>query len=141
MAFSEEFNKKMVCFDGIDIVFDENGSRFLSMRKVQWVNIGDDPDKDKAKLEIRKYTIGKDGEEIMGKGVAFLTEDGPHNLANELVKNGYGSTKEILSALRHRKDFESTVEHFYGDGHDVNDGNYVDMRSILLSDDEIEEVS
>lgn len=134
MAFSAEFNKELVTFGDMDIVFDEKGSRFLTMRKVQWVTKGDEPDESKAKYEIRKYTIGKDGEEICGKGVSFLTEEGPHNLVREFVANGFGNTKEVLSELIKRDDFKDAVEHLHDDKNDSVGGEeeYFDMRSILL---------
>ena len=133
MAYSETFNKRMVTFDGIDIVFDEQGSGFLSIRKVQWVEEGVEPDPEKAKLEMRKYIIGKDGEEIIGKGVPFLTERGPHNLAEELIKNGYGDTKEVLSLISQRDDFKETVENLYTTKkEDSSTGEFFDMRAALL---------
>lgn len=150
MAFSAEFNKELVTFGGIDIVFDERGSQFLTMRKVQWVTKGTEPDESKAKYEIRKYTIGKDGEEVCGKGVSFLTEEGPHNLVKELVENGFGHTKDVLTQLFKRDDFKETVEHLSDDEsyHVDKDGEYFDMRSLLLGviedtnkeDEEIDEV-
>lgn len=133
MAFNADFNKEMVTFDGIDIIFDEKGSRFLSLRKVQWVNKGEEPDEEKAKYEMRKYTIGKEGEEICGKGVSFLTEEGPHNLAKELVANGFGHTSDVLKELIKRDDFKETVEHLGDDENgSVGEGEYFDMRSLLL---------
>lgn len=133
MAFNADFNKEMVTFDGIDIIFDEKGSRFLSLRKVQWVNKGEEPNEEKAKYEMRKYTVGKEGEEICGKGVSFLTEEGPHNLAKELVANGFGHTSDVLKELIKRDDFKETVEHLGDDENaSVSDGEYFDMRSLLL---------
>lgn len=133
MAFNADFNKELVTFGGIDIIFDEKGSRFLSLRKVQWVTKGEEPDEEKAKYEMRKYTVGKEGEEICGKGVSFLTEEGPHNLAKELVANGFGHTPDVLKELIKRDDFKETVEHL-GDNENgsVNGGEYFDMRSLLL---------
>ena len=133
MAFNGDFNKELVTFGDIDIIFDEKGSRFLSLRKVQWVNKGEEPNEEKAKYEMRKYTVGKEGEEICGKGVAFLTEDGPHNLAKELIANGFGHTSDVLKELIKRNDFKETVEHLGEDENDsVGDGNYFDMKSLLL---------
>lgn len=131
MAFSEGFNKRLVTFDGMDIIYDEKGSRFLSMRKIQWVNEGEEPDPTKAKLELRKYTVDKDGKEIPGKGVAFLTEEGPHTLTKELIKNGYGNTKEILKELSTRKDFEDSVLNMYTK-EEKGSNDFFDMRSALL---------
>lgn len=133
MAFGSEFNKELVKFGDMDIIFDEKGSRFLTMRKVQWINRGEEPDESKAKLEMRKYTIDKDGSEICGKGISFLTEEGPHNLVKEFVANGFGHTKDILESLIKRDDFKESVEHLEEDENDSDrQGEYFDMRSLLL---------
>ena len=47
-----EFDASQHVFD-LDITFDELGSRFLALRKVQWVKNGNQPDESKAKLDRR----------------------------------------------------------------------------------------
>lgn len=127
--------------DNIDEVFDERGSSFCALRKVQWAKEGDDPDPEKGKLELRRWMVSPDGTEKPYKGMTFLTAEGPHNLAHVLVSNGYGETKTILNDLRKREDFKEAVEHMNDDpdaGSDSN-GEYFDMRDLLL-DDEGEEL-
>jgi len=137
--FDKSVSVKPVLFDNIDEIFDERGSTFLAMRKVQWCQEGKEPDESKAKLELRKWRMTPEGEERADKGFSFLTDDGPHELAKVLVKNGYGHTKDILLSLKDREDFKDSVEHLY-DGEDVSsDGEYFDMRSVLLSAGEIDE--
>jgi hypothetical protein len=134
------FNSRPVMFGGINNIFDERGSSFLAIRKVQWVKEGSEPDESKARLEIRKWTV-QNGEEVALKGCAFLTDEGPHNLVKALVQEGYGNTKEVLGELKKREDFKDAVEHL-NDSEDFGEGEYFDMRSILLSeptDDEDEE--
>ena len=45
-----EFNKKPHYFDDLNEIFDEQGSSFISMRRVQWVEEGEQPDREKSKL-------------------------------------------------------------------------------------------
>ena len=127
----QAFNARPVMFGGINNVFDEKDSSFLAIRKVQWVKEGSDPEENKAKLEIRKWTV-QDGKEIPLKGCTFLTEEGPHNLTKALIQEGYGHTKDVLDELKHREDFKDAVEHL-NDDESFGEGEYFDMRSILLT--------
>ena len=136
--FNSDKKIRPVLFDNLDAIFDERGSAFCSMRKVQWVQEGNEPDDSKAKLELRKWRVSEDGERA-DKGFAFLTEDGPHELAKVLVHNGYGHTKDILLELKGRDDFKESVEHLYDKEEESSDGEYFDMRSILLTDEEEED--
>lgn len=135
MAYSEPL--KFFLHDGIDEVFDERGSSFCALRKVQWAKDGTEADPEKGKLEVRRWMVNSEGMETPYKGMTFLTEDGPHNLAHVLVSMGYGDTKEILNDLRKRDNFKEAVEHM-NDDPDANsdsNGEYFDMRDLLLEDD------
>ena len=134
------FELRPVYFDGMDIIVDERGSQFITMRKTQWVEDDKDPEPEKAKYELRKYIIDKDGNEKPGKGVSFLTPEGPHNLVKELVAAGFGDTKEVLIALRGRENFRESVEHLF-DPEEAASGEYFDMRTVLLAEDPNAEVS
>lgn len=137
MAFSN--NIKYYLHGDLDEIFDERGSSFLAMRKVQWAKEDEGPDPDKAKLELRRWTINGDKEQGL-KGMTFLTEDGPHNLAKVLVSKGYGDTKELLKVLVNRPDFKNSVKSL-GELEEVEeDGEYFDMRDILLDYEAEEEV-
>ena len=68
--------------------------------------------------------------ETPGKGFSFLTEEGPHELTDVLISNGYGHTKDILELLRDRDDFEESVKSIYGS--DKDDDEYFDPREALL---------
>lgn len=138
MAYGD-FDAKPVMFDGLDAIFDEKGSMFLSMRKVQWVKAGNEPDPSKAKLELRKWIVGPDGVEKPHKGITFLTEEGPHELTKTLVHNGYGRTKDILLELKGREDFKESVNTLFDEDTINNSGEYFDMRSALLASNDEEE--
>lgn len=118
-----------------DYPFDEVGSTFSSVRKIQW-GIGQDeePDPSKVKLEIRNWRL-QDNKEICKKGFTFMTEEGPHALVNTLVDCGYGRTKDVLKRLSERDDFRESVETLYSDD-SVKEGDYFDPRSLLFADEE-----
>lgn len=125
-------------FKDFEIPFDEKGSTYGSVRLAQWVKNGDEPDEDKAKVEIRKiYTNG--GEEKTGKGYTFSTPEGPSELAEGLVKAGFGNTKNILRELRERDDFLESANTINEDFVDDGSGEMFDMRDLLLSKDDEED--
>ena len=94
MQFNLEINPD------IDEVFDEGvGNSFLAMRMLRWNENGT------FKLDLRKWITNSEGEEIAGKGFSFITEDGPANLVNCLLKHGYGDTKKTLEGIQDREDF------------------------------------
>lgn len=86
--------------DSINEVFDEGqGNSFLAMRKLRWNESGT------FKLDLRKWITNAEGEEIAGKGFSFITEEGPANLVNCLLKHGYGDTRKTLEGIQDREDF------------------------------------
>ena len=118
--------------DGIDEIFDEKGNVFLAMRKIQWAKEGAEPDPEKGKLELRKWHMKPEGERA-SRGFSFLTEEGPHELANVLVSNGYGHTQDILERLKDRPDFQDSLKAIYNESSDQDDDEYFDPREALLS--------
>lgn len=92
-----------------DFIFDEKGNTFLALRKIAWSEGGQE------KLDIRKYYNSSDGTETVGKGVSFITEEGPHELTRILVENNYGYTDEILNGIKNRDDFKSSLVKVLGD--------------------------
>lgn len=92
-----EFNMQIM--DNFDYIIEEKGNSFLALRKLKW------SDNSTTRLDIRKYIIDSDGNEVVGKGVGFLTEEGPHELVKVMIETGYGKTEEILNGIKDRKDF------------------------------------
>ena len=127
-------------FKDYNIPFDEKGSTVGTVRKVQWVKDGNEPDESKAKIEIRKMYINSDGEKA-GKGYTFSTEEGPGELVVGLINCGFGNTKEILRSVRTRKDFLEAAKTINDDSSDENNGELFDMRDLLLgmNQEELEE--
>lgn len=125
-------------FKDFGIQFDEKNNSFGTIRVAQWYKAGTEPDESKAKLEIRKFSEGPDGERAL-KGYTFSTPEGPHELTEAMVKIGYGDTKKLLKELSTREDFKESVENINSDDDNDSDGEMFDMRSLLLgieTDDE-----
>ena len=126
-------------FKDYDIPFDDKVSTCGSVRKIQWVKEGAEPDELKAKVEIRKMYITSNGER-MGKGYTFSTPEGPGELVTGLISAGFGETKSILKELRKRDDFRKAVETINEDPDDnTESGEMFDMRDLLLGVDDEEE--
>lgn len=75
-----------------DYTIDEKGNTFIALRKIDWGNNGN------YKLDLRKYYASESGE-TMSKGVSFLTDDGPDELAKVLIETGYGNDDEIANTI------------------------------------------
>ena len=89
--------------DNFDHVLEEKGNTYISLRKLCWCG-ADEAEEREGKLDIRKYYTGKDGNEVVGKGVS-LTEEGANELVNVLTSNNYGNTKTIINNIKDREDF------------------------------------
>lgn len=134
-----DFDRIYHIFKDYNIPFDEKGSMYGTVRKIQWVKPGEEPDESKAKFEIRKILVKDDGENLM-KGYTFATEEGPSELAEGLVKAGFGDTKEILRSVRIRKDFLEAANSINEDDDGSTDGEMFDMRDLLIGmDDSMED--
>lgn len=127
------FDQSMSCkvFKDYNITFDEKGSTWGTVRKVQWLKEGKEPDESKAKIEIRKFTQTAEGERMM-KGYTFSTEEGPGELIIGLMEAGFGNTKEILRSVRKREDFLEAAKSINEDSDDGDSGEMFDMRDLLL---------
>ena len=86
----------------LDEVIDERGNTVVMLRRVAW------GDRDFGRPEVRKWHLSE-GKERADKGVTFLTDDGPANLAKMLIRKGFGDTKEYLEVLQEREDFENSL--------------------------------
>lgn len=121
--------------DGIDHIIDEKGNTFIALRKMYW---GDNPDN--SKLELRKYYNNADGTETPSKGVTFITEEGPNNLAHTLVEMGFGNTKRLLDSIKDRDDFRPSLNQVLGSDDEYYDSSipediYVDSNDLFDYED------
>lgn len=120
--------------DEFDKIIDEKGNNTVNLRKLYWGE-----DSDKVRLDLRKWVQG-DKEICTKHGFSFLTEEGPHNLTEVLVEEGYGRTKEIIEGLKNREDFRPALNVILGDGDEYYDDSvsttveedYFDPREGLL---------
>lgn len=104
----------------INEVFDEiAGNSFLALRRLRWSPTSS------FKLDIRKWYTNSSGEEIAGKGVSFMTEDGPDNLIEALMNHGYGDTRKTLNAMKSREDFLPAVKEIIAE-------NNFDLESVTI---------
>jgi hypothetical protein len=113
-----------------DFIFDEKANTMLALRKVQW-------GEGTPKLDLRKWYTGKEGQEVVGKGFTFLTEEGPHELTNILTKNGFGDTRTILDNIKNRDDFSKSLNiimgkdsEFYTESEEEEE--FYDPKNMLL---------
>lgn len=136
----EKTFEQMTChiFKDYGITFDEKGSTWGTVRKVQWIKNGKEPDESKAKIEIRKFTQTSEGERMM-KGYTFSTPEGPGELVVGLIGAGFGETKDILKEVRKRDNFLEAAKHINEDNEDNYNGEMFDMRDLLLGMDNSDE--
>ncbi len=138
----EKTFEQMTChvFKDYGITFDEKGSTWGTVRKVQWIKGEKEPDESKAKVEIRKFTQTSEGERMM-KGYTFSTPEGPGELVIGLINAGFGETKDILKEVRKRDNFLEAAKHINEENDDNGSGESFDMRDLLLGykDDDLEE--
>ena len=104
-----------------EFVFDEKGNTILSLRWESWNGREE-------KLALRKCYIDKEGNETPNKGFSFLTEEGPHSLAEELVRRGYGYTDTLVDILKKRDDIGKKL-----DDVETYEDEYFDPQSLFAS--------
>ena len=103
-----------------DYLVEEKGNQAIFFRRVSWG--GRD-----AKPEIRKWYV--DGtSETPGKGVTFMTEEGPDELVKVMTEVGFGKTDEILENISKREDFGISVKKVLGSGIESIIDQYEDIE-------------
>ena len=135
MAGNKEFHLEID--DSINEVIDETpGNRFIALRKLRW-----SPEAP-FKLDIRNWYTNAEGEEIAGKGLSFMTEEGPANLIEALLKHGKGDTRKTLNGIKYTEDFAIAVKEVIITENinldkieipdiDSLDGEFYDPKSVL----------
>lgn len=139
MAFNKDSELEYKVFKDFNILFDEKAGSFGTVRLAQWYKRGTEPDESKAKFEIRKFIIDKEGTEVPNKGISISNKEGMDDLTNGLVDNNFGDTRHILKSISKRDDFANTVENINKDPDDESDGELFDMRNLLMNIDTEEE--
>ena len=120
--------------EGFDHILEEKGNQYTSLRKISWNDTGT------YKLDIRRYYTTPEGEEKMGKGISFMTDEGPAELINALLQEGYGDTADIVRNLKDREDFRSALnsvlnpdDEFYDKNAKDIKADYYDPKELLLA--------
>lgn len=90
-----------------DFVIDEKANKFIALRKIKWGS------SDEYKLDLRNYVSNEDGERML-KGCTFISEETGHELANVLIREGYGHAEDITNdIIENRRDiYLSMANHF-----------------------------
>lgn len=115
-----EFNLELD--PSINEIIDEatGGNSFIALRKLRWSETSP------FRLDIRKWYTNAQGKEIAGKGVSFISQEGPDNLIEALLKNGYGDTRKTLNGIKDRDDFLVAVK-------EIVVANNMDLDSVDIS--------
>ena len=118
---------KLELDSSLNVVFDESpgSNSFLALRSLRWSK------NSPFKVDIRKWFTNAEGEEVAGKGVAFMTPEGPGNLIKALLENGFGDTRETISSLKGRDDFAVALK-------EVIVENNIDLDSIDVSIEQLD---
>lgn len=130
MAFSKNGEFKY-SFRGINRVVEEKGNQFIRFAQIAWAGKDEEVDPSKIKYDLRRYFVDSDGAEKMGKGVTFLSDNGPTEFTHILVEEGFGDTTKILNSIKTREDFPDAVRCSYGGAVQESDDGTFDLRDIL----------
>lgn len=125
MNMAKDFNMQII--DDFDFILEEKGNSFTALRKLKW------SENSTVRLDIRRYIINSEGDEVTGKGVGFLTEDGPDELVKVLVENDYGVTSEILSAIEGRDEFIVSLKRV------LSDEKLEELNNVTIEEEEEDE--
>lgn len=119
-------NFKYAIDKNFDHTIDEKGNTFIALRKIAW------GDSENYKLDLRKYYTTEDGER-MNKGVSFLTDEGPNELARVLIDTGYGNAMDIAESIKNNR--PDIMELLASDLDKIkaesNTGDFYDPRELL----------
>lgn len=114
----------------VDHIFDKKEKEFIALRKVAW-------GKGEEKVDLRRWHLDMNDNESPGKGFT-LSEDATHELTLALVKEEYGDTKEILTELKNRDDFSSSLKEVLDDKElktieeDTEDEDFYDPDELIM---------
>lgn len=106
-------------------IIEEKGNSYTQLAYERW---NEDSD---FKLALRKFYSSAKGE-TAGKGVTFMTEEGPSELINALLKEGYGNPDDIAKVcIEDRPDIIGSIVY----NHSHNSESDEDQDTIDNVDD------
>ena len=97
-------------------IIEEKGNSYTQLAYERW------NEDSQFRLALRKFYSSAKGE-TAGKGVTFMTEEGPSELAKTLLNMGYGNTKEVLGILQNREDFRKSLNSVLGESDELYDAD------------------
>ena len=118
-------------------IIEEKGNSYTQLAYERW------NEDNQFKLALRKFYSSAKGE-TAGKGVTFMTEEGPSELINALLKEGYGNPDDIANiCVQNRPDIIGSIVYNFGhnsesdEDHDTIDN--VDDKPLMYFVDKYEE--
>lgn len=118
-------------------IIEEKGNSYTQLAYERW---NEDSD---FKLALRKFYSSAKGE-TAGKGVTFMTEDGPSELINVLLREGYGNPDDIANiCVQKRPDIIGSIVYNFShnsesdEDHDTIDN--IDDKPLMYFVDKYEE--
>ncbi len=122
-------------------ILEEHQNQMKVLQVGMWGKPDEPIDPFRCKYETRTVYIGKDGNEIMGKGCSF-SEEGINELTRVLVEQGKGNTKDLLTSMSTRPEFLPTLKRVLKgnpDAEDIDlsdvDEEFFDASTILDNSD------
>ena len=118
-------------------IIEEKGNSYTQLAYERW------NEDSQFRLALRKFYSSAKGE-TAGKGVTFMTEEGPSELINALLKEGYGNPDDIANiCVQNRPDIIGSIVYNFGhnsesdEDHDTIDN--VDDKPLMYFVDKYEE--
>lgn len=105
----------------LNVIVHEKGNKYVAMRAIKWTPTSE------YKVDIRNYALNSDGDEVMLKGIS-LSDDAADNLTNELIRAGYGNTREIKEMIEAREDYNQ--EDDYDNTEAIS--SFIDIRKEIM---------
>lgn len=100
-------------------IIEEKGNSYTQLAYERW------NEDSQFRLALRKFYSSAKGE-TAGKGVTFMTEEGPSELINALLKEGYGNPDDIAKVcIEDRPDIIGAI--VYNHGHNSESDEDHDM--------------
>ena len=124
MAWNNDKSISMEIEPDFDYIIEEGQNTSINLRRINWNGRG-------SKLDLRKWVYNGGSEHAM-KGIS-LSEEGADILTNTLVRLGYGSTRDIITNIKNRDDFDQSLLNSKEQSQYIDDGTeeYYDPSELL----------
>ena len=124
MAWNSDKSISMEIEPDFDYIIEEGQNTSINLRRINWNGRG-------SKLDLRKWVYNGGSERAM-KGIS-LSEEGADILTNTLVRLGYGSTRDIITNIKNRDDFDQSLLNSKEQSQYIDDGTeeYYDPSELL----------